>query len=152
LQSGSIDLPVRASGEGDEWAFAQPEAASPWQVETLRKSANSRKVERNPQTGVVRLVITDDFGEVRDADHGLVSGGVAREVWSIDPSDPLTAHGETHWTSTLSRNEWSLRTETFTTMSSDAQTFHLTGRIEAYEGEKLVFVRDFAEKIPRDHI
>lgn len=152
LQSGAIDLPVRASGEGDEWAFAQPEAASPWQVETLRKSANSRKVERDPQTGLVRLAIVDDFGEIRDRDHGLVSGGVAREVWSIDPNDPLTAHGGTHWTSTLSRNEWSLRTETFTTMSSDAETFRLTGRVEAYEGDTLVFARDFEEKIPRNHI
>jgi putative CocE/NonD family hydrolase len=152
LQSGAVDLPVRASGEGDEWIFPEPEAASPWQVETLRKSSNSRQIERDPQSGLVRLVIADDFGEVRDRDHGLVSGGVAREVWSIDPSDPLTAHGETHWTSTLSRNEWSLRTETFTTMSSDAETFRLTGRIEAYESDTLVFARDFTEDIPRNRI
>ena len=52
----------------------------------------------------------------------------------------------------LSRGGWSLRTETFTSMSSDAQTFRLTGRIEAYEGDILVFERDFIEHIPRRFI
>ena len=37
-------------------------------------------------------------------------------------------------------------------MRSDAENFHLTGRIEAFEGEQLVFERDFEETIPRDHI
>ena len=47
---------------------------------------------------MVTLAIVDDFGEVRDLDHGLVNGGIARERWTIDPDDPLSAHGETHWT------------------------------------------------------
>ncbi|RJG43945.1 CocE/NonD family hydrolase [Mesorhizobium sp. DCY119] len=152
LEQGAIDLPVRPSGSGDEVTFAEPEGATPWQVETLRKSANSRKVERDAATGKVSLVIVDDFGEIRDKDHGLVNGGVAREWWTIDPADPLSAFGKTHWTSTLSRNEWSLRTETFTKMHSDAKNFYLSGRIEAYEGNVLVFERDFKEEIPRDHI
>jgi hypothetical protein len=37
-------------------------------------------------------------------------------------------------------------------MRSDAENFHLTGRIEAYDGKILVFERDFEEKIRRDHI
>jgi hypothetical protein len=52
----------------------------------------------------------------------------------------------------LSRNEWSVRTETFTAIRSDRENFHLTARVEAYEGEKLLFERDFEEKIRRDHI
>jgi len=152
LEEGTIDLPVRPSGSGDEVSFAEPEGATPWQVETLRKSANSRKVERDPETGKVSLTIVDDFGEIRDTDHGLVNGGVAREWWTIDADNPLSASGKTHWTSTLSRNEWSLRTETFSEMRSDAKNFYLFGRIEAYEGKELIFERDFKEEIPRDHI
>jgi len=152
LHDGAIDLPVRPSGDGDEWTFEEPEGATPWQTETLRESSNSRTVERDETAGTVSLRIVDDFGEIRDSDHGLVIGDVARELWTIDPSDPLSAHGETHWTQTLSRNDWAVRTETFTTMRSDGQNFQLTGRIEAYEGEKLVFERDFDEIIARDHI
>jgi hypothetical protein len=37
-------------------------------------------------------------------------------------------------------------------MRSDATSFYLTGRIEAYEGEILVFERNFNEEVPRDHI
>lgn len=152
LREGAIDLPVRPSGEGDEWTFEEPEGATPWQTETLRESSNSRKVGRDEATGRVTLAIVDDFGEIRDTDHGLIIGDVARETWSITPSDPLSAHGETHWTQTLSRNDWAVRTETFTTMGSDAMNFYLTGRIEAYEGEKLIFERDFDQVIPRDGI
>ncbi|AWC22560.1 Cocaine esterase [Aminobacter sp. MSH1] len=152
LHDGAIDLPVRPSGDGDEWTFEEPEGATPWQTETLRESSNSRTVERDETASTVSLRIVDDFGEIRDSDHGLVIGDVARELWTIDPSDPLSAHGETHWTQTLSRNDWTVRTETFTTMRSDGQNFQLTGRIEAYEGEKLVFERDFDEIIARDHV
>ena len=152
LHEGALDLPVRNSGIADKVSFPEPEAATPWRIETLRESSNSRKVDRNPATGSVTLSIVDDFGEERDSDHGLVNGGIAREIWTIDPVDPLSAEGETHWTQTLSRNEWSVRTETFTKMRSDAQNFHLTGRIVAYEGDTLVFERNFEEIVARDHI
>jgi hypothetical protein len=45
-----------------------------------------------------------------------------------------------------------VRTETYTTMRSDAKNFHLTARIEAFEDDRLVFERDFNETIARDHI
>ncbi|PSJ58321.1 CocE/NonD family hydrolase [Kumtagia ephedrae] len=152
LLAGHVDVPERPAGSGDEATFEEPEAARPWNTQTVRPSSNSRKVERDAATGAVTLAIVDDFGEIRDADHGLVNGGIARERWTIHPDDPLSARGVTHWTSTLSRDGWSLRTETFSAMRSDADTFHLTGRIEAYEGETLIFERDFKEEVPRDHI
>lgn len=152
LHEGWLDLPVRPHAAQDEWRFAGPEGAPPRAVEALRKGCNSRIVERDPDTGVVSLVIEDDFGEGRDQDHGLAAGSVARERWTIDPADPLSARGETHWTETLARGEWSVRMETFTAMRADAENFRLSGRIEAYEGSDLVFERDFDESIPRDHV
>ncbi len=151
LHEGAINLPVRAPNLRDDISFPAPEGAAPWQREILRESSHSRTVERDPATGATRLAIVDDFGEQRDSDHGLVTGSIAREIWTIDPVDPLSAEGETHWTQTLSRNEWSVRTETFTKIRSDAQNFYLTGRIVAYEGDALVFERNFEETIARDH-
>ncbi len=152
LAGGALALPERPGGDRDEVTFAEPEAARPWNIQTVRQPSNSRTVERDAEKGTVTLSIVDDFGDIRDADHGLVNGGIARERWIIDPADPLSARGLTHWTATLSRDDWSVRTETFSAMRSDATTFHLTGRIEAYEGDELVFERNFAEAIPRDHI
>jgi predicted acyl esterase len=152
LHEGCLDLPVRPSGSGDEISLAQPESATPWEVETLREGSNSRTVERDADTGAVSLVIIDDFGQSRDKDHGLVEGSIVRERWTIHPDDPLSASGRTHWTATLSRDDWSLRTETFSEMRSDVKNFYLKGRIEAYEGEKCVFERDFEDRISRNHI
>jgi predicted acyl esterase len=152
LSSARLMLPVRPLATGDETSFQPPEAAAPWRTEQLRQANSERHLGRDQKTGVVTLAIVDDSGEVRDLEHGLATGGIARETWTIGPDDPLSARGETHWTATLSRNEWSVRTETFTAIRSDRENFHLTARIEAYEGEKLVFERDFEEKIRRDHI
>jgi putative CocE/NonD family hydrolase len=149
LHEGAIELPVRPSGKCDEWAFEAPEAAPPRRIEQLRKSSNSRTVTRDPASGVVKLAIADDFGEVRDLDHDLVTGSSARELWTIDPQDPLSAHGETEWRQSLSRGGWSVSTATSTAMRSDAQFFHLEGRIRAWEGGELVFERQFDEKVPR---
>ena len=151
LEAGAIDLPVRPSGTGDEWTFPGPEAAKPWKHETLRASSNRRTVDRAAD-GIVRLDIVDDFGEVRDLDHGLVAGSTAEESWTIDPDDPLSAHGRTRWTQTLSRGEWSISTETLTEMTSDATSLHLRGRILAREGSKLVADRAFHETLPRSFI
>lgn len=152
IGEAALMLPVRPSAAGDEVSFPEPEGAAPWEVETLREPSSPRHIERDEASGLVRLVIVDDFGELRDADHGLCNGSIVRETWTIHPDDPLSAHGSAHWTQTLSRNEWSVRTETYSFMRSDLENFHLAGRIEAYEGESLVFERDFQEIIPRDHL
>jgi uncharacterized protein len=152
LESALLRVPVRRPSEGDEVSFPAPEAAAPWRTETLRPAKSERIVEHDQKTGTVTLKIADDFGEVRDLDHGLATGHTAEERWTIHPEDPLSAQAETHWTQTLSRPDWSVRTETWSTMRADRSHFHLTGRIEAYEGDALVFARDFQESVPRDHM
>ncbi|MER8499710.1 CocE/NonD family hydrolase [Mesorhizobium sp. M1142] len=149
LSAATLMLPLRPPATGDEVTFPAPEGATPWATETLRPANSERHVDRDEKTGLITLSIVDDFGEVRDLEHGLTHGSIARETWAIHPDNPLSASGKTHWTQTLSRNEWSMRTETFAEMRSDAQSFMVSARIEAYEGEKLVFERNFKEKIPR---
>jgi len=140
---------VRPLAKGDEVSFPEAEGAKPWATETIRPANSERHVDRDEKSGNVTLSIVDDFGEVRDLEHGLVNGSIVRETWVIHRDDPLSASGRTHWTQTLSRNEWSVRTETMAEMRSDAQNFIVNARIEAYEGEKLVFQRDFEQKVPR---
>ena len=84
IEGGQISVPSREPATGDEWSFPEPEAASPWQLETLRTGGNSRSIEHDQVTGKISLVIEDDFGEARDKDHGLIHGGVARERWEIN--------------------------------------------------------------------
>ena len=92
-----------------------------------------------------------DFGCFQDCQHGLVSGSTAREWWSIHPDDPLSAEARTHWSTENSRGTWSVRTETFAKMTSDKEMFYLEAKLEAYEGEKLVFEKEICQSVPRNH-
>ncbi|HHZ09821.1 MAG TPA: CocE/NonD family hydrolase [Rhizobiales bacterium] len=152
LSAATLLLPVRPTAGGDEWTFPPPEGAAPWRIETLRRAACRRTAERDQATGVVTLRIADDFGEVRDLEHGLVHGSAVNETWTIAPDDPLSASVEIAWTQTFSRGDWSVRTETTTSMKADREAFFLRGSIRAYEGETLAFEREFAETRRRDNV
>jgi hypothetical protein len=80
-----------------------------------------------------------------------VHGSVAREWWTIHPENPLSASGRTHWTYENSRAAWSVRTETYTSVISDAEYFHLPVRLEVYENGSLIFKKEISENIKRDH-
>ena len=124
--------------------------AEAWRTQQLRPADHLRETILDHQTGLTRLTILDDFGKVLDISTGLEIGSVAREWWDIHPDDPLSARGRTHWTDTRGRGDWQVRTETFSEMWSDAENFHLTARIEAWEGEDRVFEKDLERSIPRD--
>jgi len=148
VTAGSLGLPLH-DGSGPERAFPLPDADTPWATETLRPSAHVRRTETDHVTGTVTLVIEDDFGELRDLDHGLINGSVARERWSIHPGDPLSARGECHWTDVTERDGIRMRTEARCAMWADETTFHLEARLEAFENDSLVFETGKTSAIPR---
>lgn len=152
LSKGAISIPMRPSGNTDEWTFEQPEADTPWQTETIREASNSRKTTTDWTTGIVTLEIVDDFGKVKDSDHGLINGSIAREWYFINPDDPLSANARTHWSDELERDGIALRTEAMSEMYADATHFHLSGRMEAYENNVLVFEKDVQRSILRDNL
>lgn len=152
ISQGSIALPQRPTQGGDEVSFLAPESATPWNTEVIRPENHIRRHEVDMVTGIQSLVIEDDFGEQRDADHGLIKGGIARERWDIHPNDPLSARGACDWESKLERDGIVLRTRTQCTMKSDATNFHLTAKIEAWENDTLIYTREESDAIPRDHM
>ncbi|MGC1497899.1 MAG: CocE/NonD family hydrolase [Sulfitobacter sp.] len=150
LTGGMIALPQRPTTGGDEHTFEPPTAAEPWQITTLRESKHTRRREINMNTGAVTLLIEDDFGKAQDNDHGLIAGSIAREEWTIHPDDPLSARGTCHWTDELERGDIKLRTETHSKMWSDATHFHLDARLQAFEGDEMIYERTLSDSIKRD--
>ncbi len=148
--ASAFELPLRAPREERLRPFGAPEGAPPLAMEMLRAAAHSRTVEQDLAGGETVVRIVDDFGEMLDKTHGLATGRVARETYRILPDDPLSARVEIHWTETLRRDDWSVRTETFSAMTADREAFHITARLEAYEGEERVLKREWDERIPRD--
>ena len=145
-----IDLPVRAKKRGEKTPqFAPPEAAAPVRLKTVDAPWNKREVRIDQATGERRMVIEDDFGRSTDLEHGLTTWGRGRESYSILPEDPLSARQECHWSMETSRGNWVTRTETYSSMRATATHFHITGRLEAYEGKKQILVRHWDEKVKR---
>ena len=152
LLEGDIEIATRDVTGADEWAFAPPEADPPWQTETLRPASNRRTVETDMGTGIVTLNIHDDFGKLRDCDHGLISGSCAQEKWTIHPDDPLSARGNIHWTQENEREGLALRTEAACEMWADRDHFHLRASLSAFENDNRVFHTEITDKIERDHL
>ncbi|WP_439655573.1 CocE/NonD family hydrolase [Sulfitobacter aquimarinus] len=152
LHSAAIALPQRPTTGGDEVSFLPPDAADPWKTEEIRPENHIRRQEVDMVTGIHSLVIEDDFGMVRDCDHGLITGSLARERWDIHPDDPLSARGSCDWEDTLERDDTRLRTRARCEMWSDATTFYLSAKVEAWENDTLVFTRDHEDAIARDNL
>ena len=72
-----------------------------------------------------------------------------RESYSILPGDPLSARQECHWSEERSRGDWKLRTETYSAMTATKTHWHVTGRLEAYEGERKILTREWDQRIKR---
>jgi hypothetical protein len=150
IKAGSIDLPERPLAKGDEVSFEEPEGAIAWQTKELRAPSYTRETATDAETGVTSINILNDAGEVEDLDHGLVSGGWAKENWSIHPSDPTSAKVKTEWQETGGRKGQMWQTRIVTRMHSDQTNFYWTARVEAYENGGLVFERDYKDQVPRD--
>ena len=151
ISHGEVQLPISPHGADHERHFPPPDAGEPWDIKQIRVPDNQRQVTTDMKSGITTLEIIDDFGAVEDQQHGMVSGSVAREWWSVHPDDPLSARGKTHWTEERIRGDWITRTEAFAEMTSDAENFYLTARMEAYENDTLIFEKDFEETIKRKH-
>src|SRR5205085_3589186 len=95
------------------------------------------------------MEIAYDFGSQEIAPHNLIAGSATRTHYSIQPDDPLSAKMETHWTQELERGTWKTRTETYGRMTATKTHWVLWGKIEAYEGKKKVFEKEFNEEIER---
>jgi hypothetical protein len=145
-----IEVPVRTPRRGEKPpVFAPAEAAPAVKLITVDKPWNKRELTIDQRTGENRLNIVDDFGRSTSTEHGLTTWGCGREDYSILPHDPLSARQSCHWSMETSRGDWKVRTETYSSMTASKTHWHITGRLEAYEGEQLVFSKDWDKKIKR---
>jgi hypothetical protein len=148
--SSTVTIPVRKKNVTEKpVVFGPPEGAKAIDWKELRAASNSRKLSTDEKTGATKLEIIDDFGQQELMPHGLIIGGVGREKFEILPADPLSAKMETHWTETRKRGRWDIRTETYGRLTASKTHWKLWGKIEAFEGKKRIFVKEFNEEIER---
>jgi uncharacterized protein len=145
-----LHIPIRKKIEVEKQIkFASPESAKPVTEKQIKKPLHKREMTVDAKTGETRLAIIDDFGTQEIKPHGMVVWGAGHENYSIMPDDPLSAKMETHWTEGRKRGKWETRTETYGRLTATKTHWIVWGKIEAYEGKKQVFTREFNEQIER---
>lgn len=149
----TLSLPVVEPGDLQDQEFEQPVTAPPTRLRTHRRGAMTRDVTYEQHTGRTIVALEYDSGDQEYADFGLTVGSVRRERYEIAANDPLSAQMETHWTQTSARDHggrpWRIRTEAYGRLTSDADAFYLSARLEAFEGDTVVYERSWQKTIPR---
>ncbi|MFD5723820.1 CocE/NonD family hydrolase [Streptomyces sp. NPDC127036] len=151
--ASTLSLPVRPTDEPDEMPvspFGEPEGAPPITSTQLSPREERWEVKRDLVGYNAELEIVKDRGLVRIDDIGLDVGLRAEERYRSVAEDFTSVSGESAWTMRFRRDEWDIRVETRTRLTSDAGEFFVDATLDGYEGDKRVFSRTWNEQVPRD--
>ncbi len=151
ITQASLDLPVHQGTGEAEWTPPPAETAPPWKHRMLRTGSASRKIETDLIAGRHALVVEDDQGDPENLSHGLITGEHTTERWEIG-ADPLTARAEITWEQRLARGNWRVKTRAETVMTASASHLRMQAVLTAWEGDTVVFHRDWDEEVARNFV
>lgn len=153
FEGSVLELPVRPPSAGSEHTkFGDPQIARPFPKRLIKPERHEWNVHRNLATDASELEVIDDRGTHLHENTGLVVGTRAEERYRSVANDFSSVEGRTKWVRTLARDDWDIRTETRTALTSDAESFHLQADIDAFESGQRVFCRTWNRTIPRDFV
>lgn len=151
LNSSVLTLPTRSVVANDEITIPEPLNPDPLPHYKMHLPAsNKRWIEQDLQNRQTHYHVVDDTGEDEHPDHGLRTRHLREESWSITPTLPSDASARGCHTFWITRESLVLRTECKTAMSCDANYFHITASVRAFEGDKLINERYWEKSIARD--
>lgn len=158
LYSGKLSLPIYNKAVQPP-KFGKPTIVkSSLELEKRRDYNRSKKLEYDYGKDVWRLTDILDSGSIKINNNGKVSGFYFGEcntnIWEIDPNDPLSALNQCDWIYEMGREEdnWNIKFETSTKLTSDSENFYLLNTRKAYENGTLVSDLVFNDTIPRNFI
>jgi hypothetical protein len=85
-------------------------------------------------------------------DTGLATRQTREEQWSIHPDNPLSMKGVCEWMTFMERGDWKLKTIAGSQMTCTATSWKISACLQAYEGEQLIFKKEYAAEIPRNYM
>jgi uncharacterized protein len=148
----ALVLPVRAPQPGDAALpdFGEAEESPPLPTEVVAGAPAGRSVHRDLSTGRVDLVYDWDVGGRTRLPNGLEVEDSNRTTFSIVEGDPLSARVHCRTVGSVGRGEWRTRCETDSVMTCDADRFHVTVVVHAFEGEACAFADTWTYTFPRE--
>jgi len=116
----------------------------------VRAKESGCTIRRDVVTGATALTFRQDYGGRRRLESGLEFETYGEDVFTIAPDEPLSAVARSDRTDELARGNWRVRVDTWSVVSADAERFHVTNQIQAFEGHVRVFTKSWDRMIPRD--
>ena len=146
-----LELPLRPDPgtDGRLAPFPPVERAPALETETVEPGMRFWRVIRDAGEETTTLEVADGEGTFRIPAIDLTIRKQGFERYAIGQDDPSGVRAETRWAIGLARGDWSIRTETDTVLTSDAERFQVRARLRAWEGESLVHEEEWNEAIPR---
>ncbi|MGE4428036.1 MAG: CocE/NonD family hydrolase [Solirubrobacteraceae bacterium] len=153
VTGGELELPTwtRPADEDPLVSFESAETAEPLDVELLRPPAPHVRVVEDQIGRRTRYEMARDFVGVKLLPGGLRYEDADPVRLTIQDDDPLSATVEADRTVRMTRGDWDVRIEIRSRMTADADDFHATSTVEAYEADELVFTTTHDCRVPRDH-
>lgn len=147
-----LELPARAPRPGDALlpAFGEPEQAPALALINQAAGATRREHSYDRISRTHTRTEQLDRGRFTIAESGMALSERTNTLWRIVEGDPLSAFHSSVTEMTLARGAWGVRIETESTLTADADAFHVTTHVSAYEGARRVHSRAWARHIPRD--
>ena len=130
--------------------FPPAEHAPALKPEMIEPEVNAWTVCHDVFTGLTKVYRIENEGVRRHEDHGMETGGWRESEYSIKPDDPLSAKAEIRMRRLYRRGEWSVESETHIAFAATEVDFLVEARLEAFEQDKSVLVRNWSLAIPRD--
>jgi putative CocE/NonD family hydrolase len=154
IAEARLRLPVRPPRPADDELppFGEPESAPALEHEILTRSVQIRRVTYDDVRRTIVAELHVPITLQRLPGTGIEFGVDELDRYSLVEGDPLSTKTEVERTVVMRRGDWSVRIEGRTTLTSDFDALHLTNALDAYEGERRVFSRAKATRIPRDGI
>ncbi|MDQ8727692.1 CocE/NonD family hydrolase [Bradyrhizobium sp. LHD-71] len=149
--TSTLDLPLRdAAQEAAEIpAFAEPEVATAVRRTVLKPGSRKRTFRTDPLSGAVTVDVADTPGRYRLDDINLEVESWSTESYEVVEGDPLSAVGDFTWTWIFERDDWKVRTDSRIRLTSTKSDFVLHATMDAFEGERRVFSRNYDYTILR---
>jgi len=146
-------LPVRPRRDDEDAriGFEQPEvgpASTPIRQQTPQ--VHNWRVIRDLAEDRSTLDVVNDNGTVLLRKIDLEMRRKAMEWYSYQGDDFNSIRGETLWERGFRRGDWEVHTVTRTVLRSTPEHFLLHAELDAFEGERRVYSRNWDVTIPRD--
>ena len=133
-------------------SFDPPECSAPLEATVVVPGTARRTTSFDASTGASVYTSDENRGTSTLEGIGLKVGSTALERYRIIDDKPTTATTEMERVSTWERGDWRARVCTNLVLSCTTETFELKGQMSAFEGEQLIFERDWDVSIERDHL